>query len=219
MGLRTNDLSSLTVNEASVISSASAGLKDFRFACKNSPETLKTDSASIPYGGIIGIIGHNGAGKSTFSGCFYGLKKHRGTVTVDGTSCRARERLNKCYMVMQDAGHQLFTESVLGEVLISMAKEDEKAVLDILESMEKPPCGGFSDPGLYYITDLTFFSSGKSEKARKTRELNFRLIFRKNPCENQRVNDRNHDQNRNMKQMRLHCQIRVIREGAERVYG
>ena len=86
MGLRTNDLSSLTVNAALVISSASAGLKDFRFACKNSPETLKIDSSS----------------------CFCGLKKYRGTVTVDGTSCRARERLNKCYMVMQDAGASAF---------------------------------------------------------------------------------------------------------------
>ena len=136
MGLRTNDLSSLSVNEASVISSATAELKDFRFAYKNSTETLKINSASIPYGGIIGIIGHNGAGKSTFSGCFCGLKKHRGTVTVDGTSYRARERLNKCYMVMQDAGHQLFTESVLDEVLISMAEEDEKAALEILERLD-----------------------------------------------------------------------------------
>ena len=136
MGLRTNDLTALTVNVTSVSSSASAKLANFRFAYKNSPETLKIDSANIPYGGIIGIIGHNGAGKSTFSRCFCGLEKRCGTVTVDGTAYRARERLNKCYMVMQDVGHQLFTESVLDEVLISMAEEDEKTASEILERLD-----------------------------------------------------------------------------------
>ena len=31
----------------------------------------------------MGILGHNGAGKSTFSRCFRGLEKRRGTVTVN----------------------------------------------------------------------------------------------------------------------------------------
>ena len=117
-------------------SPTSARLSDFRFAYKTAPETLKITSADIPYGGIIGIIGHNGAGKSTFSRCFCGHEKRCGTVTVDGTSYCARERLNKCYMVMQDVGHQLFTESVLDEVLISMAEEDEKQAAKILEGLD-----------------------------------------------------------------------------------
>lgn len=136
MGLRTNDLSSLTFNEAAIPSPFSARLSDFCFAYKNAPETLKIGSADIPYGGIVGIIGHNGAGKSTFSRCFCGLEKRCGTVTVDGTPYRARERLKKCYMVMQDVGHQLFTESVLDEVLISMAEEDEKEAAGILERLD-----------------------------------------------------------------------------------
>ena len=37
---------------------------------------------------------------------------------------------------MQDVGHQLFTESVLDEVLISMAEEDEKEATAILESLD-----------------------------------------------------------------------------------
>lgn len=136
MGLRTNDLSSLSARGPSAHSPASALLEKFRFSYKNAPETLKIDAASIPYGGIIGIIGHNGAGKSTFSRCFCGLERRCGTVTVDGTAYRARERLNRCYMVMQDAGHQLFTESVLDEVLISMAEENEKEAAAILEGLD-----------------------------------------------------------------------------------
>lgn len=133
MGLRTNDLATLTVTGTPKRPSVSAKLANFRFAYKNAPETLKIDSASLPFGGIMGIIGHNGAGKSTFSRCFCGLEKHTGIVTIHGNTYRARERLNRCYMVMQDVGHQLFTESVLDEVLISMAEEDEKAAREILE--------------------------------------------------------------------------------------
>ena len=35
-----------------------------------------------------------------------------------------KERLKLCYMVMQDVNHQLFTESVLDEILLSMRTED-----------------------------------------------------------------------------------------------
>ena len=39
-------------------------------------------------------------------------------------------------MVMQDVGHQLFTESVLDEVLISMPEEDEAAADEILARLD-----------------------------------------------------------------------------------
>ena len=136
MGLRAGSLADLTLREEPDIRRGTAQLRDFRFAYKNAPETLRIDEAAIPYGGIVGILGHNGAGKSTFSRCFCGLEKRRGTVTVDGTALRPKDRLDRCYMVMQDVGHQLFTESVLDEVLLSMPEEDEtqaKAILDRLD--------------------------------------------------------------------------------------
>ncbi len=138
MGLRAASLSALTAG-GSTGSRQTAALRDFRFAYKNAPETLHIGDADIPYGGIIGIIGHNGAGKSTFSRCFCELEKRCGTVTVDGTAFRPKERLNRCYMVMQDVGHQLFTESVLDEVLISMADEDEAAARAILARLDLTP--------------------------------------------------------------------------------
>ncbi len=138
MGLRALSLDALTAGE-NTGSGQTAALREFRFAYKNVPEILHIDEADIPYGGIIGIIGHNGAGKSTFSRCFCGLEKRCGTVTVDGTALRPGDRLNRCYMVMQDAGHQLFTESVLDEVLISTPDENEAAAKEILGRLDLTP--------------------------------------------------------------------------------
>ena len=136
MGLRAGSLSSLHLSGAAERSGQTARLQNFRFAYKNAPETLQIGDCEIPYGGIVGIIGHNGAGKSTFSRCFCGLEKRCGTVTVDGTSFRPKQRLSRCYMVMQDVGHQLFTESVLDEVLISMPQEDEAGAKEILQKLD-----------------------------------------------------------------------------------
>lgn len=138
MGLRATSLGVLTGGDC-IGSNQTAELRDFYFAHKNAPETLHIGEASIPFGGIVGIIGHNGAGKSTFSRCFCGLEKRCGIVTVDGTVFRPRMRLNHCYMVLQDVGHQLFTESVLDEVLISMSNEDEAVAKDILACLDLAP--------------------------------------------------------------------------------
>ena len=45
---------------------------------------------------------------------------------MDGVSYDTKERLKISYMVMQDVNHQLFTESVLDEILLSMSGEDEE---------------------------------------------------------------------------------------------
>ena len=75
-GLRANDLGELTARE-NPGSGQRAALKGFRFAYKNAAETLHIDDCEIPFGGIVAVIGHNGAGKSTFSRCFCGLEKER----------------------------------------------------------------------------------------------------------------------------------------------
>ena len=125
-------------------------LKDFCFSYKNShtkdrKNILNIKECSIPVNGIIGIIGNNGAGKSTFSRCFCGLEKRCGEIIWNGKKYRSKDRLNSCYMVMQEVNHQLFTETVLDEILISMAKPDEKQAeellskLDLLEVKDRHP--------------------------------------------------------------------------------
>lgn len=90
-------------------------------------------------GRIVGIIGNNGAGKSTFSRCFCGLEKQCGEVIWNGRRYRPKDRLNTCYMVMQEVNHQLFTETVLDEVLISMEEPDTKQAEEILSRLDLLP--------------------------------------------------------------------------------
>ena len=120
------------------------GLEQFHFAHKHQPETLHIHDREIPGEGIVAIIGDNGAGKSTFSRCFCGLAKKCGTLweIEEGQKKRKlkpKDRLRECYTVMQDVNHQLFTESVLEEVLISMEEENEEKAEKILDKLDLLP--------------------------------------------------------------------------------
>lgn len=112
----------------------------FRFAYKHAAPALHIDSLDIPWGAVTAVVGYNGAGKSTFARCLCGLEKRcEGAVCVRGQSTRRMDRLKRSYMVMQDVNHQLFTESVLDEVLLSMETEDENAAERILDSLDLLP--------------------------------------------------------------------------------
>lgn len=100
-------------------------LNHFHFAYKKQPETLSLENIELPAGNVTAVIGHNGAGKTTLSRCLCGLEKRcKDILEKDGTSYSSKQRLKLCYMVMQDVNHQLFTESVLEEVLLSMPGKD-----------------------------------------------------------------------------------------------
>lgn len=139
MGLRTFALEQLTYPKREERMEQQLELRGFRFAYKHQPETLHIADCAIPCGSIVALIGNNGAGKSTFSRCFCGLEKKCGEILWNGKRYRPKDRLNACYMVMQEVNHQLFTESVLDEVLISMENEDTEQAERILDSLDLLP--------------------------------------------------------------------------------
>jgi len=99
--------------------------------------TLRIPFLSMNVGEIIGIIGNNGSGKSTFLRCLCGLEKTCiGTVMIDGIVYAGKNLTKHCYMVMQDVNHQLFTDSVITEVMLSMEHPDEKKAEEILASLD-----------------------------------------------------------------------------------
>ena len=136
MGLRTFALERLLPPVLPQQEKTALALHNFRFAYKNEPETLHIMDCEIPTNRIVGIIGNNGAGKSTFSRCFCGLEKRCGEIVWNGRKYRPKDRLSTCYMVMQEVNHQLFTESVLDEVLISMEEENQDRAEEILNRLD-----------------------------------------------------------------------------------
>ncbi len=98
--------------------------------------TLNIPSLELPVGKVIGVLGRNGTGKSTFLRCLCGLEKDcPGVIEFQGVDYKTKARLGKCYMVMQDVNHQLFTDSVAAEVLLSMDKEDPERCDAILRQL------------------------------------------------------------------------------------
>lgn len=120
MGLRSRKISFDNIQTPVIESQDYIHFKDFSFAYEKE-KNMDIKSLMIPCGSVVAIIGKNGAGKSTFGRCMCGLeKKVKGTMTFYGKELNWKERIKNCYLVMQDVNHQLFTESVLEEILLSM---------------------------------------------------------------------------------------------------
>ncbi|WP_294373638.1 ABC transporter ATP-binding protein [uncultured Clostridium sp.] len=137
MGLRKYTLNNIKADKHKIYSNEKIQLNDFKFSLKNNSMILSIEDCEIPAGGITAIIGRNGAGKSTFARCFCGLEKNKGTIIFKNKKMKAKDRLNICYMVMQEVNHQLFTESVSDEIQISMNDDKEKVKEDyILEQLD-----------------------------------------------------------------------------------
>ncbi|AGX42695.1 ABC transporter ATP-binding protein [Clostridium saccharobutylicum] len=136
MGLRIYSLDEINLERKIYPPTKMLKLRDFYFSHKNQPETLHIEERDIPAERVTAIIGNNGAGKSTFARCFCGLEKNCGRIIYNGRSMKPKERLNTCYMVMQEVNHQLFTESISDEIKISMEHDDENLQKEILERLD-----------------------------------------------------------------------------------
>ena len=80
----------------------------------------------VNQGEILGIVGHNGVGKTTLLETICGLQKERsGLIKFYGTHLTPKKRIKETYLVMQDSDYQLFTESVESELLLEHENDPE----------------------------------------------------------------------------------------------
>ena len=128
MGLRALNPFDLMPEKTPEANEKSLQIDNFWFSYeKRGYPIVNIPDLTLPQGEIIGIIGDNGAGKSSFARCLCGLdKSSKGTLKLNGNALNAKKRRHISYMVMQDVNHQLFTEDVLDELLLSMDGENEE---------------------------------------------------------------------------------------------
>ena len=122
--------------EAAAISRTENGLKIQNLICKRKGKrVLEIPQLSVPKGAIVAVIGENGAGKSTLMLCLSGLLKHRGELCLGERNIPYKRLPKEAYLVMQEAGHQLFSDTVLGELMLNNTKLTEKEAMETLEAL------------------------------------------------------------------------------------
>ena len=92
-------------------------------------------SFEVRAGEILAITGKNGSGKTTLARVLCGLQKSCGTVRLNARRLNNRERKNISYMVMQDVGHQLFTDSVQAECSLGIKEANAAQIEHALRAM------------------------------------------------------------------------------------
>ncbi len=93
---------------------------------------------SIERGKVVGVIGHNGVGKTTLLRTIAGLhKNYTGEILVDNILQNSRSLKKKSYMVMQDVNYQLFAESVIRECTLGLKKSDIKSEEELRSVLER----------------------------------------------------------------------------------
>ena len=94
-------------------------------------------SLSANDGDIIGIVGRNGIGKSTFCSALCGLLPAvSGAVIFHGRKLSHSARTKQFGMVMQDVNHQLFSGSVKNECLSANPNATNQEIENLLNSFD-----------------------------------------------------------------------------------
>ena len=116
MGLRAIDLKAEPLGKWETVHTAPVlELHDVALFYKKQPILERINMKAAP-GEVIAIVGHNGAGKTTFSRALCGLHKDcSGEFLWNGTLQNGKDRSKRSYMVMQDVNYELFADSVKAE--------------------------------------------------------------------------------------------------------
>ena len=137
-GLRNNKVQDVRTTLPGLPENGSIEVKNLSFAYKKKPKLFDNDSFSIPRG-ITGIIGDNGAGKTTIARLLTGLTKMKhGSLVIDGEKVPPKKMLKRSKIILQNTDHQLHMNSVIQEIAASSgdmkaAKRDKEKILLFLE--------------------------------------------------------------------------------------
>jgi energy-coupling factor transport system ATP-binding protein len=143
-------------------------VKDLDFTYEDGTQALRGVTFAIKKGEYVGLIGQNGAGKSTISKIISGLyKKFRGEAKVMGLNLRDKKVIERipCYVgyVFQNPDNQIFMRKVYDEVAYGLKnlkmpeQEIDQRVKESLKSV-----------GLLAKIDEDPMFLGKGEKRRLT---------------------------------------------------
>ena len=101
---------------------------------------LENISLKAAPGDVIAVVGHNGAGKTTFSRALCGLhREESGAYLQNGKQQKPKERRKRSYMVMQDVNYQLFAESVEAECTFGIKHPDTALAEQTLDKLGLEP--------------------------------------------------------------------------------
>lgn len=126
----------LVNNEESFNEESSLEIKNLIFK-RNARTILSIDNLKFSYGNVIGIVGENGIGKSTFAKIVCGLyKTNDEEILKDNRRFNRRNRIKESLIVMQEVNYQLFTDTVFDEILLTSKIRDKNIINTYLKDME-----------------------------------------------------------------------------------
>ena len=129
MGLRCTDIRHIPTNQQNdQLQNSAAALDVIDLSCsRGNSRILDIDRILLPENSIVAVVGDNGCGKSTLAEALCGLIPSDGSVALGGRFLNDKQRQQQCYMVMQDVNRQLFSDSVIEEVMLNAAVSEEES--------------------------------------------------------------------------------------------
>ena len=126
-GLRETELERVRFNGCEVLNGElELDVRELSFGYTKKERILNGISFEAHAGEIIGVIGSNGSGKTTFGKLIAGLySSSYGRISINGREQSVSSLSNNALFIMQEAEFQFFTNSVTGELLCGRELTEE----------------------------------------------------------------------------------------------